>query len=124
MAPLAEEDPNKRDVAYLDQYAQERWDTVLHYMVRSSKHSGVSYDAYQILLHSGLMTADPQDPTEHNITKSGFQFLLMETSSQVNVVIFFIGVAIWRKIFVFLALFFFALPFNIKYIDCLSFCFI
>ena len=93
MAPLAEEDPNRRDVAYLDQYAQERWDTVLHYMVRSSKHSGVSYDAYQILLHSGLMTADPQDPTEHNITKSGFQFLLMETSSQVNKQ----RAAIWRK---------------------------
>ena len=27
-------DPNKRDVAYLDQYSQERWNTVLHYMVR------------------------------------------------------------------------------------------
>ena len=29
-----EDDPNKRSIAYLDQYSTERWDTVLHYMVR------------------------------------------------------------------------------------------
>ena len=29
-----EEDPNKRSIPYLDQYSTERWDTVLHYMVR------------------------------------------------------------------------------------------
>ena len=36
-----------------------------------------------ILLHSGLMARDPDDANQHIITKSGFQFLLMETSSQV-----------------------------------------
>lgn len=84
MAPLIEADPNKRDISYLDQYAQERWDTVLHYLVGSSQQSGVSLDAVKILLHSGLMTKDPNDPTQHLITKAGFQFLLMETSSQVG----------------------------------------
>ena len=83
MAPLSEPDPNKREVAYLDQYAQERWDTVLHYLVGSSQQSGVSLDAVKILLHSGLMTTDPNDSSQHHITKAGFQFLLMETSSQV-----------------------------------------
>ena len=68
---------------YLDQYAQERWDTVLHYLVGSSQQSGVSLDAVKILLHSGLMTTDPNDSSQHHITKAGFQFLLMETSSQV-----------------------------------------
>lgn len=82
MSALLDQDPNKRDVVYLDQYAQERWDTVLHYMVGSSQQSGVSVDAVKILLHSGLMVADPSDGS-HSITKSGFQFLLMETSSQV-----------------------------------------
>ena len=84
MAPLNEPDPNKRDISYLDQYAQERWDTVLHYLVGSSQQSGVSLDAVKILLHSGLMTADPNDSSTHNITKAGFQFLLMENSSQVS----------------------------------------
>jgi hypothetical protein len=84
MAALMEDDPNKRDIVYLDQYAQERWDTVLHYLVGSSQQSGVSVDAVKILLHSGLMMADPNDANSNNITKSGFQFLLMETSSQVK----------------------------------------
>ena len=83
MAPLSEPDPNKREVEYLDKYAQERWDTVLHYLVGSSQQSGVSLDAVKILLHSGLMTTDPNDSSQHHITKAGFQFLLMETSSQV-----------------------------------------
>ena len=84
MAALVERDPNGRDISYLDQYAQERWDTVLHYLVGSSQQSGVSLDAVKILLHSGLMMTDPNDSSQHNITKSGFQFLLMETSSQVH----------------------------------------
>ena len=33
-----EDDPNKRSIAYLDQYSTERWDTVLHYMVRVIIH--------------------------------------------------------------------------------------
>ncbi len=83
MAPLVETDPYKRDAAFLDQYSQERWDTVLHYLVGSSTQTGVSLDAVKILIHSGLMTADASDSNQHHITKAGFQFLLMETSSQV-----------------------------------------
>ena len=83
MSPCIDLDPNKRDVTYLDQYGQERWDTVLHYLVNSSQQTGVSLDAVNVLLHSGLMTRDPDDTNQHIITKAGFQFLLMETSSQV-----------------------------------------
>ena len=46
MSPTIEIDPNRRDVAYLDQYAQERWDTVLHYLVSSSQQTGVSLGKY------------------------------------------------------------------------------
>jgi len=34
MCPLAEPDPNQRGIPFLDKYAQERWDTVLHFMVK------------------------------------------------------------------------------------------
>ena len=79
---MLEADPNKRSIDYLDQYATERWDTVLHYMVGSPQQTGISHDAVRILLHAGLMKINDEDGS-HNITKSGFQFLLMETSSQV-----------------------------------------
>ncbi len=35
MQAMTEADPNRRDISYLDQYAQDRWNTVLHYMVGS-----------------------------------------------------------------------------------------
>ncbi len=41
MAPLSEPDPNQRSVAFLDKYAQERWDTVLHYMVNTWRNTTV-----------------------------------------------------------------------------------
>lgn len=38
-------DKHGRDAKFLDQYAQERWDCVLHYMVGSevSSHRGISF---------------------------------------------------------------------------------
>ena len=48
----------------------------------SPQQTGISHDAVRILLHAGLMKINEEDGT-HHITKSGFQFLLMETSSQV-----------------------------------------
>ncbi len=81
MSVMPDIDPNRRDIAYLDQYASERWDTVLHYMVGSSHQTGVSVDAVKLLLSSGLMLSDEEG--NNFITKAGFQFLLMETSSQV-----------------------------------------
>ncbi|CAB4069278.1 TFIIH4 [Lepeophtheirus salmonis] len=79
-APL-DLDPNRRDALFLDQYAMERWDTVLHYMVGSSQQEGISADAVRILLHSNLMRLSDEDGPI--ITRTGFQFLLMETPSQV-----------------------------------------
>ncbi|XP_041984335.1 general transcription factor IIH subunit 4 [Aricia agestis] len=77
-----EPDGKARDVAFLDAYATERWECVLHYMVGSAHTEGISADAVRILLHAGLMTRDAEDGSAV-ITKAGFQFLLLSTTKQV-----------------------------------------
>ena len=67
-------------------YATERWETVLHYMVASSAQGGISADAVMTLLQAGLMSPDGQQDNAPVITRSGFQFLLMERSSQVMII--------------------------------------
>jgi len=83
MSAYLEPDPRARDVTFLDQYATERWETVLHYMVASSQQGGISADAVRTLLQAGLMSPDENQGNSPVITRSGFQFLLMERSSQV-----------------------------------------
>ena len=50
MSSYLDPDPRMRDVAFLDQYANERWETVLHYMVASSQQGGISADAVRKFL--------------------------------------------------------------------------
>jgi Transcription factor Tfb2 len=54
-----ESDAKPRDIPFLDKYASERWECVLHYMVGSQQQQqqegGISADAVRILLHAGLM---------------------------------------------------------------------
>jgi len=83
MSAYLEPDPKGRDVSFLDQYANERWETVLHYMVASSQQGGISADAVRTLLQAGLMCPDEKQDNAPVITRSGFQFLLMERASQV-----------------------------------------
>jgi len=83
MSAYLEEDPRGRDVTFLDNYASERWETVLHYMVASSQQAGISQDAVRTLLQAGLMAKDEAQNNAPVITRSGFQFLLMDRSSQV-----------------------------------------
>ena len=83
MSAYLEPDPRARDVEFLDQYATERWDTVLHYMVASTQQAGISADAVRTLLQAGLMSPDESQDNSPVITRAGFQFLLMERSSQV-----------------------------------------
>ncbi|CAB0017209.1 unnamed protein product [Nesidiocoris tenuis] len=77
-----ETDSKARDVDYLDKYAMERWECVLHYMVGSKQQEGISVDAVRVLLHAGLMRQDDEDGSPV-ITKEGFQFLLLDTAEQV-----------------------------------------
>ncbi|XP_065331992.1 general transcription factor IIH subunit 4 [Cloeon dipterum] len=81
-----EADAKPRDIPFLDKYASERWECVLHYMVGSQQQQqegGISADAVRILLHAGLMKRDEEDGGSTCITKEGFQFLLLDTPAQV-----------------------------------------
>ncbi|XP_011494040.1 PREDICTED: general transcription factor IIH subunit 4 [Ceratosolen solmsi marchali] len=82
MSNQLETDSKPRDVAFLDSYALERWECVLHYMVGSQQQEGISADAVRILLHAGLMKRDEEDGSPV-ITQAGFQFLLLDTAAQV-----------------------------------------
>ncbi|KAJ1530657.1 hypothetical protein ONE63_005529 [Megalurothrips usitatus] len=75
-------DSKPRDIPFLDQYATERWECVLHYMVGSQQQEGISADAVRLLLHAKLMKRDEEDNSPI-ITREGFQFLLMDTAQQV-----------------------------------------
>ncbi|XP_039197829.1 general transcription factor IIH subunit 4 isoform X1 [Crotalus tigris] len=73
-------DKHARDVPSLDKYAEERWEVILHFMV-GSPSAAVSQDLAQLLIEAGLMkSSEPGEPP--CITSSGFQFLLLDTSSQ------------------------------------------
>lgn len=82
MSAQLEQDNKPRDIAYLDNYAMERWECVLHYMVGSQHQEGISGDTVRVLLHANLMTRDEEDGA-CVITREGFQFLLLDTASQV-----------------------------------------
>lgn len=76
-----EKDKHGRDIKFLDTYAMERWEALLHFMVGSKQSENtVSNDAIKVLLHSGLMRKEDES---NIITTEGFQFLLMTTASQV-----------------------------------------
>lgn len=57
MSAHLEADTKPRDIAFLDAYAIERWECVLHYMTGTTLQEGISADAVRILLHAGLMKA-------------------------------------------------------------------
>lgn len=88
MSNALETDSKARDITFLDNYAVSRWRCVLHYMVgasgaiKGSDSEGISPDAVRILLSAKLMRSDEVDKTPA-ITRQGFQFLLLDTQSQV-----------------------------------------
>lgn len=68
----------------LEAYPLERWEQILHFMVglRDSDFMGVSSDTRSALVHSKLIVLEPNEPMPC-ITSDGFQFLLMDTKSQI-----------------------------------------
>lgn len=77
-----ERDKHQKDVAFLDHYAAERWEAVLHFMVGCRTSGGITEDVAGILFHAGLMKTE-KEGSSPSVTMEGFQFLLMDTSSQV-----------------------------------------
>lgn len=87
--PMVERDEKRpRDdatfMAMLEAYPLDRWEQILHFMVglRDQDYKGVSTDTRQALMHSKLIVFDQSDPMPC-ITSDGFQFLLMDTKSQI-----------------------------------------
>ena len=88
MTPLTSTDKHAKDIASLDVYSLERWEMVLHYMVGSkqttSPRDRVGQDTMSTLTNGGLITQADHESSGHTmITADGFQFLLLETCSQV-----------------------------------------
>jgi len=76
-------DKYNRDAAFLDKYALERWECVLHYMVGSpGSAENISKDIKDILLNAKLMKCE-EGELAPVISAEGFQFLLLDTKSQV-----------------------------------------
>uniref|UniRef100_A0A3B3YNW3 General transcription factor IIH subunit 4 n=1 Tax=Poecilia mexicana TaxID=48701 RepID=A0A3B3YNW3_9TELE len=71
-------DRHARDIESLDRYAMERWEVILQFMVGSP--SAVSQDLAQLLIQAGLMRSEAGEAPY--ITSAGFQFLLLDTASQ------------------------------------------
>ncbi|XP_061598009.1 general transcription factor IIH subunit 4 [Cololabis saira] len=71
-------DRHARDIDSLDRYAMERWEVILQFMVGSP--SAVSQDLAQLLVQAGLMKSEAGEAPY--ITSAGFQFLLLDTASQ------------------------------------------
>uniref|UniRef100_A0A671VE59 General transcription factor IIH subunit 4 n=1 Tax=Sparus aurata TaxID=8175 RepID=A0A671VE59_SPAAU len=72
-------DRHARDIDSLDRYAMERWEVILHFMV-GSPSAAVSQDLAQLLVQAGLMKSEAGEAPY--ITSAGFQFLLLDTASQ------------------------------------------
>lgn len=70
--------------AMLEAYPLERWEQILHFMVglKDRGFKGVSSETRQALVHSKLIVFEEKEP-DPCITSDGFQFLLMDTKSQI-----------------------------------------
>lgn len=79
-------DKHAKDECQLDTYARERWETVLHYMVGSKTTEDpkerVGQDTVSTLESGGLIREEGGS-SNPMITADGFQFLLLDTSTQV-----------------------------------------
>jgi len=77
------EDKHSRDIPFLEKYAKERWESVLYYMTGSTTEGGgISEVIINVLIKAGLLRLHAEERTT-SITSAGFQFLLMDTVTQV-----------------------------------------
>ncbi|XP_068232820.1 general transcription factor IIH subunit 4 [Palaemon carinicauda] len=84
MSATLESDPHQRDLEFLEKYAMDRWESVLQFLVQPRQGAtAISRDAMRTLLHAGLIESDESESPNMQITSSGFQFLLLDTASQV-----------------------------------------
>ena len=68
-------------MAMLDQYAANKWETILHFMVGTPLTQTPSRNVLSLLQHSKLM--EENSSGELQITNEGFQFLLQDANAQI-----------------------------------------
>ncbi|KAJ3134534.1 RNA polymerase II transcription factor B 52 kDa subunit [Physocladia obscura] len=69
-------------IEYLDSYAKDAWEAVLHYLVGTPSNKKPSA-VMALMEHSGLMAAG-SGSKELRITNKGFQFLLQDVNEQLG----------------------------------------
>lgn len=74
------DDAHKVDVAFLDNYAASKWESILHFMVGTELQESPSPTVLELLRHSGLM--EGKTAKNLSITNQGFQFLLQDVNAQ------------------------------------------
>ncbi|KAI8082830.1 transcription factor TFIIH complex subunit Tfb2 [Halteromyces radiatus] len=80
--PCATPDKHSVDIGFLDQYATQQWEAILHYMVGTSLTKKPSGGVLNLLERSKLMQISATD-SHLQITNKGFQFLLQDVNTQV-----------------------------------------
>ncbi|ORX75420.1 RNA polymerase II transcription factor B subunit 2 [Basidiobolus meristosporus CBS 931.73] len=76
-------DKHKVDISFLDTYATQQWEAILHYMVGTSDTKKPSKGVLNLLRRSGLMALSGDGQSNMKISNKGFQFLLQDVNTQV-----------------------------------------
>ncbi|RKP09597.1 transcription factor Tfb2-domain-containing protein [Thamnocephalis sphaerospora] len=83
--PSAVPDKHPVDVAFLDNYATQQWEAILHFMIGTAVTKRPGRASLNLLRRSGLMTSSATSNSEAVsmvITNKGFQFLLQDVNTQ------------------------------------------
>lgn len=76
--------PDKHvDSKFLDQFASQKWETILHFMVGTDLPAVPSKSVLSLLKLGGLMEGPGTSAASLKITNSGFQFLLQDVNVQI-----------------------------------------
>lgn len=78
--PCTDEDKHLVTVDFLDAYAKETWETILHFMVGTPEAKFPGEGVLSLLKRGGLMSG-PKN--QLRITRAGFQFLLQDINTQI-----------------------------------------
>ncbi|KAI5477709.1 transcription initiation factor TFIIH subunit 4 [Pseudohyphozyma bogoriensis] len=79
---ISEEEEERKDVAFLDAYAETQWEGILHHMVGSDVSTRPFDGVLTLLARSELMASSIGNIRNMRITSKGFQFLLEEVNTQ------------------------------------------
>lgn len=80
---VAGSDKHPIDVKFLDQFASQKWETILHFMVGTELPTMPSKSVLSLLKLGGLMEGNSSQAHSLKITNSGFQFLLQDVNVQI-----------------------------------------